>query len=75
MKTDLLCSPFVFEFDYGAPNEGYWNYVRMVLQLKDCVGILKCLYPQYDFLFLFDHSCSHDKQQPNGLNVENMLKN
>ncbi len=25
-KADLLCSPFVFEFDYGASNEVYWNY-------------------------------------------------
>ena len=65
----------MFEFDYGASKEGYWNYDRMVLQLKDCFDVLKCLYPQYDFLFLFDHSCGHDKQQPNGLNAENMLKN
>jgi hypothetical protein len=74
-KTDLLCSPFVFEFDYRASNKGYWNYDRMVLQLEDCVDVLKCLYPHYEFLFLFDHSCGHDKQQPNGLNAENMLKN
>jgi hypothetical protein len=32
------------------------------------------LYPQYDYLFLFDHSCGHNKQQPNGLNAENMSK-
>jgi hypothetical protein len=69
-----LCSPFLFKFVYGASNEGYWNYDRMVLQLKDCVDVLKCLYPQYDFLFLFDHSCGHHKQQPNGLNAENMLE-
>jgi hypothetical protein len=74
LKTDLLCSPFVFEFDYGASNEGYWNYDRMVIQLEDCIDVLKCLYPQYDILFLFDHSCGHDKQQPNELNAENMLK-
>jgi len=43
----------------------------MVLQLEDCVDVLKYLYPQYDFLLLFDHSCSHDKQREDGLNVEN----
>jgi hypothetical protein len=48
-KTDLLCSPFVFEFDYGASNEGYWNYDWMVLQLEDCMDVLKCLYPHYEF--------------------------
>ena len=29
---------------------------------------------QYDYLFLFDHSCGHDKQSEDGLNVENMSK-
>ncbi len=52
----------MFEFDYGASNEGDWNYDRMVLQLESCVNVLNCLYPQYDFLFLFDNSCGHDKQ-------------
>jgi len=47
----------------------------MILQLEDCLDVLKTLYPQYDLLFLFDHSCGHDKQQPNGLNAENMSKN
>ena len=46
----------------------------MVLQLEDCVDVLKYLYPQYDFLLLFDHSCSHDKQREDGLNVENTSK-
>jgi hypothetical protein len=75
LKTDLLCSSFVFEFDYGVSNEGYWNYDRMVLQLEDCVDVFKCHCSYCDFPFLFNHSCSHDKQQPKGLNAENMLKN
>jgi len=39
----------------------------MVLQLEDCVDALKTMYPKFDFLFLFDHSCGHDKQRPDGL--------
>jgi hypothetical protein len=46
----------------------------MVLQLEDCVDILNVKYPQYDFLFLFDHSCGHDRQREDGLNVEKMSK-
>jgi hypothetical protein len=42
----------------------------MVLQLEDCIDVLKVLYPQFDFLFLFDHSCGHDRQKEDGLNVE-----
>jgi hypothetical protein len=75
LKGDLKESPFVFVFEYGASNEGYWCYEQMILQLEDCLAVLKTLHPQYDFLFLFDHSCGHDKQQPNGLNAENMSKN
>ena len=73
-KQNLLTDPFVVEFEYGASNEGYWNYERMVLQLEDCVDVVKVLWPQYDCLFLFDHSCGHDKQRIDGLNAENMLK-
>jgi hypothetical protein len=62
------------EFDYGANNEGYWSYDHMVLQLEDCVDCLKVLAPHFDSLFLFDHSCCHDKQREDGLNVENMSK-
>ena len=46
----------------------------MVLQLEDCVDVLKILYPHFDFLFLFNHSCGHNKQREDGLNVENMSK-
>jgi hypothetical protein len=45
----------------------------MILQLEDCVDIVKILLPQYDYLFVFDHSCGHDKYRPIGLNAENML--
>ncbi len=74
LKKDLKDSPFVVEFEYGANNEGYWSYKHMVLQLKDCVDCLQVLAPQFDYLFLFDHSCGHDKQREDGLNVENMKK-
>jgi hypothetical protein len=46
----------------------------MVLQLEDCVGVLKHLHPQYDYLFLFDHSRDHDQQREDGLNVKNDKK-
>ena len=73
-KKPLERSPFVRTFEYGADSEGYWNYNHMVIQLEDCVDVLKHLYPQYDFLFLFDHSSGHDKQRDDGLNVKKMTK-
>jgi hypothetical protein len=73
-KGALTRSPFVVEFNYGTQEQGYWNYEHMVLQLEDCVDCLKVLLPEYDYLFLFDHSCGHNRQRENGLNVERMLK-
>jgi len=35
----------------------------MAIQLEDCVDCLKVLYPDYDFLFLFDHSQGHSKKR------------
>jgi hypothetical protein len=46
----------------------------MVLQLEDCMDCLKVLFPQCQYLFLFDHSCGHDRQREDGLNVENTSK-
>ena len=55
------------EFEYGVNTEGYWTYGHMVLQMEDCADVLNVLHPEYDFVFLFDHSCGHDRKQPDGL--------
>jgi hypothetical protein len=34
----------------------------------------KVLYPNLAFLFMVDHSCGHDRQREDGLNVEQMNK-
>jgi hypothetical protein len=46
----------------------------MVLHFEDVVDCLITLYPQYDYLFLFDRSCGHDKQREDGLNIQKMSK-
>jgi len=60
-KPALTKSPFIREFEYGSSGEGYWTYQHMVLQLEDCVDVLKAIFLMYAFLFLFDHSCRHEK--------------
>jgi hypothetical protein len=68
VKPNLKENPFYVEFEYGVSTEGYWTYNQMVLQLEDCIDVLQVLHPQYDYVFLFDHSCGYDRQRPNGLN-------
>jgi len=68
-KDNLLENLFVKEFEYGTSGKGYWCYQQMVLQLEDCIDVLKVVYPQFNFLFLFDHSCGHDKQREDGFNI------
>ena len=65
-------SPFVVFFEYGENREGYWAYNNMVVQFEDAVDVLKVMHPCYDFVFLFDHSAGHAKQQPDGLNQHRM---
>jgi hypothetical protein len=64
----------VHTFEYGADSDSYWNYSHMVLQLEDCTDVLIHLFPQYDYLFLFDYSSKHDKQREDGLNVKKLTK-
>jgi hypothetical protein len=71
-KKDLKESPFVVSFELGANNEGYWTYNHMSVQFEDCVDCIKVLYPQFDFVFLFDHSQGHAKKLTNGLDAYTM---
>ena len=74
LKRKLTESPFVRQLEYGARKEGYWTYESMVIQLEDIVDVLIVLYPQYDYLLMFDHSNGHDRMQPDGLNANNINK-
>ena len=73
-KQKLTSSPFVIEFDYGKDGEGYWDYNHMVMQLEDCADAVRVLHLAYEYIFLFDHSCGHNKQRPDGLSVNRMIK-
>ena len=77
IKKTILNSPFVltFEYGYGAGKEGYWNYDHMCLQFEDCVDTIQALYPDYDSVWIFDHSCGHDRGREDGLPVGNMKLN
>jgi hypothetical protein len=73
-KKDLKESPFVVSFKLGANNEGYWTYNHTSIQFKDCVDCIKVLFPQFDFVFLFDHLQGHAKKLVNGLHAYSMNK-
>jgi hypothetical protein len=73
-KPDLKDNPFYVKFEYGVSKEGFWTYDRMVLQLEDCIDVLQGLHPQYDYVFLFDHLCGHDRQRPDSLNHHTLNK-
>ncbi len=73
-KKRLTESPYVFEFEYRAKEEGYRSYEYMVLQFEDCADCLRVLYPNKKFVFMLDHSCGHYKQREDGLNAGNMGK-
>ena len=74
MKAPLTESPFAVEFECGANNQGCWVCHHMIVQFEDCVDVVKTLHPELEFLFLFDHSCGHDRQRPDGLSVTKVNK-
>jgi len=75
-KSQLQKAHFIHEFENGKNNDGYWTYSWMACQFKDCVDCLTVLFPDcpYEFMFLFDHSCGHDKKRQDGLDAGNMCK-
>jgi hypothetical protein len=75
IKPKLTKSPFVQTLEYGANAGGYWNYDSMNLQLEDCIDCMTALYPHIQPVFLFDHSCGHDRMQPDGLSTTKIRKN
>ena len=74
-KKELDTEPTIRLFEYGnsESKQGYWSYEHMVVQLEDIIDMFHCAYGRkYDYLFMFDHSCGHDRMRENGLHVGNM---
>ncbi len=46
----------------------------MVLQLEECVDVITNLFPQCDFVFLFDHSSGSGEQREDGVKIKKMTK-
>ena len=74
-KAILTESPFVKYLYIGASNKGYWNSYYMSLQFEDVVDCLQVLYPDYDLVFMFDHSQGHARKRHGALSAQNMSKN
>ncbi len=46
----------------------------MSLQLEDVVDCLQVLYPEYDLVYLFDHSQGHARRRDNAVSAQHMSK-
>ena len=73
-KPILTESPLIKYLYIGANNEGYWNSYHMSLQLEDVVDCIQVLYPNFDVVFLFDHSQGHARKRNGALNSLHMSK-
>jgi hypothetical protein len=65
-------APFVRFFDVGVERDGYWDYNQMAIQTEDLLDCLVVLYPNHDFVFLFDQSSGHCKRAADGLQATSM---
>ena len=64
--------PCLSFFRSGVHHEGYWNSSHTKLQIEDVVDAVKTVFPQFDFVFLFDQSSGHTKMRSDGLHMQNM---
>jgi hypothetical protein len=71
-KSKLKESPFIRSILIGANNDGYWNAKHMSIQLEDITDYLKVLYPEIEFVFLFDNSQGHSRKRDDGLDAAAM---
>ena len=61
--------------EYGKNNEGYWDGVKLVKQVKEeALPIAEAFYPGYSLLFLFDNATSHLVYAADALRIKNMSK-
>jgi hypothetical protein len=73
-KAPFTESPFVKYLYIGVNNEGYWKSFHMSLQFEDVVDCLRVLYPNFDFVFMFDHSQGHARKREQALSAQQMSK-
>jgi len=73
-KEELKESPFFIYFEKSA-EEGYWMFNHVALQFESCADCFRALFPEYDSIWIFDHSCGHDCGREDGLIVSNMNTN
>ena len=71
-KTLLTDDPSLLFFESGANKEGYWTNLHVKLQLEDIFDCLTVIFPEFDFIVLFDQSLGHCKLRKDSLNVNNM---
>ena len=71
-KNDLSDDPTLRFFRAGANYDGYWVSPHIKLQTEDVCDVLVHLYPEFDFVFLFDQSSGHTKKRSDALNAEKM---
>jgi hypothetical protein len=47
----------------------------MILQFEDCIDVVRTLWHEFEYVFLFDHACGgHDRQQPDDLTTTGLNK-
>ena len=74
-KLELKELPFIkYLFIGAANNEGFWNSSHEPA-LEDVVNCLMVLYPEFEFVFLFDHSQGHARKRHGALNAQQMSQN
>ena len=71
-KKDITGDSLLRYFNTGVSKDGYWNSNYAKLQLEDAVDCLQSVYPDCDYMFLYDQSSGYTKLREDGLAISNM---
>ena len=53
--------------------EGQWSYTHLIIQLEDCLDVIKGIYrDEYVIHIMVHHSCGHNRQCKDGIDEKNM---
>ena len=71
-KQVIPDDPLLRHFKCDIHRDGYLNSSYTKLQIEDVLDIITLIFPQFDFMFLFDQSSGHMKCREDGLIVNKM---
>ena len=71
LTSNFTDNPTLRYFRSGVNKDRYWNSSHTNIQFEDTIDCLSSLFPNCNYLFIYDQSSGHIKAREDGLIVGN----